>query len=119
MTRAERAAKKPRRGAPKSRALFWTDRAIRDLDEIADHIARDNQAAAERWIAILMKTAEHATTIPLAGRRVPEIGRDDVREVFKRTYRIVYRVRDGRVEVLTVFEGRRTFPADIGAEDNQ
>ncbi len=38
---------------------------------------------------------------------MPEIGRDDVREVFQRTYRIVYRVVDDGIVVLTVFEGHR------------
>ncbi|MBN2197229.1 MAG: type II toxin-antitoxin system RelE/ParE family toxin [Polyangiaceae bacterium] len=36
-----------------------------------------------------------------------EIGRDDVRETFLRSYRIVYRVEDGGITVLTVFEGHR------------
>jgi len=49
----------------------------------------------------------------MAGRRVPEIGRDDIREVLKRSYRIVHRVRGDRLEVLTVFEGHRLFPPDI------
>jgi plasmid stabilization system protein ParE len=46
-------------------------------------------------------------------RVVPELGRDDIREVLKRTYRIVYRVRGDRVEVLTISEGHRLFPPDI------
>jgi plasmid stabilization system protein ParE len=54
--------------------------------------------------------------MPLGGRRVPELGRDDVREVFKRTYRIVYRVTETRVEILTVFEGHQLFPANVTAE---
>jgi mRNA-degrading endonuclease RelE of RelBE toxin-antitoxin system len=29
--------------------------------------------------------------------------------VFLRTYRIVYRIRDDAIEVLTVFEGHRRF----------
>jgi hypothetical protein len=40
-------------------------------------------------------------------RIVPEIGRSDVREVFLRTYRIVYRVLDEGIVVLTVVEGHR------------
>jgi mRNA-degrading endonuclease RelE of RelBE toxin-antitoxin system len=38
---------------------------------------------------------------------VTEIGRDDIRETFLRSYRIVYRVDDGGITVLTVFEGHR------------
>ena len=60
-----------------------------------------------------MATAELAAGAPLAGRRGPEIGRDDVRETFKRTYRIVYRVRSEGIEILTVFEGHRVFPRDV------
>lgn len=37
-------------------------------------------------------------------------GRSDIREVFVRTYRIVYRVREEGILVLTVFEGHRLFP---------
>jgi hypothetical protein len=43
---------------------------------------------------------------------VPELQRNDVREVFLRTYRIVYRIRKGTIDVLTVFEGHRLFEAD-------
>ncbi|MFW5740274.1 MAG: type II toxin-antitoxin system RelE/ParE family toxin [Myxococcota bacterium] len=48
-----------------------------------------------------------AAEVPLAGRRVPEIGRDDVRETFLRSFRIVYRVDEDSITVLTVFEGHR------------
>ena len=49
----------------------------------------------------------------LAGRVVPERSRQHVREVFVRTYRVVYAVREGGIVVLTVFEGHRLFPADV------
>jgi len=62
-----------------------------------------------RWLAPraarLRQRAQEAAMAPLAGRIVPELGRDDVREVFVRTHRVVCRVRAGPVEVLTVFEG--------------
>ncbi len=95
-----------------SRALtvVWTERALTDLEAIGDFIAMDNPVAAEKWVGVLMATAEQAARAPMSGRRVPELGRNDVREVFKRTYRIVYRVQKERVEILTVFEGHRLFP---------
>jgi len=44
---------------------------------------------------------------------VPEhADRHDLREVLRRTYRIVYRVRDNAIEVVTIFEGHRLFPDD-------
>lgn len=104
------------RGGRGERVARWTDRAKRDLAEIGDYIARDNPAAAERWVAALLQLAERAASLPHAGRRVPEIGRDDVREMFLRTYRLVYRVLDEAIDVLTVFEGHRLFPASVVEE---
>jgi len=43
---------------------------------------------------------------------VPEFEGLDVREVFLRSYRIVYRVLEAEIHVLTVFEGHRQFPVD-------
>ena len=92
--------------------IVWTDRALSDLEAISDYIARDSRPAAERWVAKLMAAAERAAMTPLAGRRVPELANNMLRETFLRTYRIVYRVTTDRVEILTVFEGHRRFPQD-------
>ena len=89
--------------------LRWTDRARRDLLAIGRYIARDNPAAARQWIERLRERAQQAATTPHAGRMVPELQREDIREVFLRTYRIVYRVREQTIDVLTVFEGHRRF----------
>jgi plasmid stabilization system protein ParE len=110
------AKRRPRKRSGKPLAVLWTDRALSDLEAIGDFIAADNPAAAERWVGVLMATAERAARTPRAGRRVPELGRDDLREVLKRSYRIVYRVRDEHMEILTVLEGHRLFPRDVGGE---
>jgi plasmid stabilization system protein ParE len=95
------------------RPICWTDRALADLEGIGDYIARDDPAAAARWVTRLVAAAENVGRAPLAGRRVPELSRHDVRESFLRSYRIVYRLREERVEILTVFEGHHLFPTDL------
>jgi plasmid stabilization system protein ParE len=93
--------------------VIWSRRALQSLDEIFAYIARDNRAAAARWVDRLVKRAESAATNPLA-RRTPELDRNDVREVFERTYRIVYRVREDAIVILVVFEGHKLLrPGDI------
>lgn len=92
--------------------LRWTDRARRDLLAIGRYIARDNLSTARRWVERLRERARQAAATPLAGRVVPELQRDDIREVFLRNYRIVYRVRENAIDVLTVFEGHRLFKAE-------
>jgi len=103
--------------ARRARRLVWTERAIADLEAIESYIAAENQAAARRWIDKLLAAAKRMTKVPLSGRRVPEIGRDDVRETRLRTYRIVYRVTATQLDVLTVFEGHRLFPSDVVVPD--
>ena len=98
-------------------AVVWTDRAIRDLLAIEEYIAEEDPAAATRWTTELMARASKAAAVPYTGRMVPEVGRTDVREVLKGTYRIVYRVAEDGIAVLTVFEGHRLFPEDLGGDD--
>jgi plasmid stabilization system protein ParE len=56
--------------------------AERDLEEIAEYIARDDIVAAEGWVAKLVALARAAATNPRAGRVVPEWRDERVREVF-------------------------------------
>lgn len=94
-------------------------RALRDLNTIRRYIARDNPEAARRWIAKLERKASLAADAPLAGRVVPELDREDVRETFLRSYRIVYRVLPDELHVLTVFEGHRLLPEDAIPRDEE
>jgi toxin ParE1/3/4 len=90
--------------------LFWTETAKQDLQAIRRYIAADNPTAAERWVDRLRSRARNALHTPLAGRKVPELLRDDIRELIEGNYRIVYQVFENRLVVLTVFEGHRPFP---------
>ena len=62
--------------------LVWSERALSDLREIRAYIAEDNPKAARNWIAKLRKRARQAVQAPYSGRVVPEIDREDVRELF-------------------------------------
>lgn len=93
--------------------LEWTETATRDLIAIRNFIAADNPAAARKWIARLRARAAKTVNMPYAGRKVPELGREDIREVIEGHYRIIYRVLDCQLVVLTVFEGHRLFPGEF------
>lgn len=58
----------------------------------------------------LRARARLAAAHPFAGRVVPELAREDVREIVEGNYRIVYRLHTDAVEVLLVFESHRLFP---------
>lgn len=88
------------------------------MADIFRFIARDDRAAAERWIIRLIERAESLAAFPHKGRVVPEFDRQDVRELVERNYRIVYRLHGDDIWLLTVFEGHRRLRAsDIGELD--
>ena len=88
----------------------WSKRAERDLIRIGEFIERDNVVAAAEWVHALRDRADAAAQMPRSGREVPEFGDPDTREVFLGTYRIVYKVVRGGIEVLAVFEGSMRMP---------
>lgn len=90
----------------------WSPLAIRRAYEAAAFIAQDNPAAAERWTRGLFDAARTVSRFPQRGRVVPEIGRPEIREIFFRGYRLVYRISPRRVDVLTVRHGKRQFSID-------
>ena len=92
----------------------WTEQAFTRLAGIEDYVAADSPAAAQRLVARLVRRGSILARTPGLGRRVPELPGSDLRELIEGNYRIVYRVRPPRVEILTVFEGHRPFPhADV------
>jgi len=46
--------------------------------------------------------ARQIETFPIAGRPVPEFRVGQLREVFEHPYRIIYRVRPDRIDVIAV-----------------
>src|SRR3712207_8332183 len=44
---------------------------------------------------------------PYSGRIVPEIGREDIREIIIQSYRAIYRILPDDAEILTVHHGAR------------
>jgi toxin ParE1/3/4 len=96
----------------------WSRRAVRDLAQIYLYIEADNPDAAERWVRRLWERAERASRSPMAGRVVPEYGRSDLREVFLKTYRIIYRTEGRDFVVVAVIEGHRQLPRGVDPDED-
>lgn len=90
--------------------IVWTHQAIDDVEAIKAYIARDSARYAVFVAEEIVDAVDRLSAFPLSGRVVPELGRKTVREVIYGNYRIVYRVTESSIEVLTVFHGSRLFP---------
>jgi addiction module RelE/StbE family toxin len=84
--------------------IVWTEQAISDLAEIEAYIEQDKPQAAKRVAAHLWSSAEHLAEFPNLGKQGRRSG---TRELVVPPYVITYRLRPKRLEILSVWHGRR------------
>lgn len=90
--------------------VVWTDFAIKDLDDIGEYIAKESERYAQAVVQNLFESTEVLGTHPKAGRIVPEFNKNNLRELIRGSYRIVYRVVDvNRIDILTIHHSARLF----------
>jgi addiction module RelE/StbE family toxin len=85
----------------------WTDEALDNLWQIQQYIGRNSPEHAERFVDYLIKEGESIVLNPHIGRIVPEFSVPEIRELIAKNYRIVYRVHEQVIEILSVFEGHK------------
>ena len=91
--------------------VIFAPQAERDLRAINFYIARNSSAdIAARFGNRLIDRALALTTLPERGRVVPEIGDPNVREIFFKSYRIVYRIRGDVIDVVRFWHAARGAP---------
>ena len=94
----------------KTHEVEWAYAAQHDLEEIAEYLCRQSRAAALRVIERIEEQAMTLQTLPNRGRIPLELLRFRVQvyhELQIPPYRLIYRVYEGRVVVLGIFDGRR------------
>jgi len=86
----------------------WTDQALDDIENIAQFIEKDSLKYAKIQVQRFFDKADILTTHPQAGRIVPEINQDFLRELLQGNYRIIYRIiTDNQIDIITVHHSRR------------
>jgi plasmid stabilization system protein ParE len=86
----------------------WTPQAADDLEAICDFIARDSEQLAAIFADRVLRAADRLTSYPRLGRVVPELGFNDIREIIVGSYRVIYRLQQDSVHLLTLHHGART-----------
>lgn len=87
--------------------LIWSPEALEDVEHIAAYIARDSEWYAQAVVRRVVDAAESLTELPSRGRIVPEVQREEFREIFVYSYRLIYRVEAARVTIIAVVHGHR------------
>ena len=92
--------------------IIWSPLAVDRLSEIAAYIAQENPAAAEKWVDAVFRKVKDLQSFPESGRIVPETESRAIRELIYGNYRIIYRLEEKRISVLTVRHGKQILPVD-------
>ena len=79
--------------------VILSPRAIEDLRDIVFYISPDRPDAARRLALALVEKTKVLESFPNAGRKVPELGDPQIRELVLHPYRIVYRVDEERKRI--------------------
>jgi toxin ParE1/3/4 len=85
----------------------WTPQATDDLEAVCLFISRDAPAIATVFAQRVFRATDRLADYPRLGRVVPELGLEFVREIQLASYRIIYRIKDEQVHLLTIHHGAR------------
>jgi toxin ParE1/3/4 len=90
-----------------ARKVMWTESAWRDLEEVADYIATDSSYYAAAFVREAREAARTLAYLAERGRVVPEFNDPSIRELFVRSYRLIYRVAEQAVYIIGFIHGAR------------
>jgi toxin ParE1/3/4 len=91
--------------------VFLTRGAERDLEDLHRYVgASDSAARADHLLDRILEAAEGLASLPGRGHLPGELealGIREYRQVMVGPYRLIYRVRDERVYIYLIVDGRR------------
>jgi toxin ParE1/3/4 len=90
--------------------VIWTIKAIEQAEQIGSFIEKDSPFQAHRVVQLIIDETRKLKDHPRIGKMVPEVQKDQYRELRVFSYRILYKVIDeNRIVILGVVHGRRLF----------
>lgn len=93
--------------------VVWTDEAKAHLASIYEFIKRDAPFYAVQIVDKLTRRVDQLTNHPRSGRIVPKYDDENLRELIARPYRLIYRIKFDRIDIIAVFHGAQQLPDSL------
>lgn len=87
--------------------VIFSDSAKDDLRDIKNFISRNSLEFADLLLAKIFELAENLKIFPKMGRKVPELNEESMRELIIQNYRIIYRILEENIEIVSIIHGSR------------
>jgi toxin ParE1/3/4 len=98
--------------ASKKYTVYWTKVAQDDLIKIIEYISLDSINTAEEIFKNIKNQTIKLEKFPERGRTVPELDFHNIsnyRELIITPWRIIYRIEEQKVYILSMIDSRRNF----------
>lgn len=88
--------------------VAWLDQAEADLQSILDFVKDYSRDKAVALLHNFYDSADQLEQFPLMGRVVPEVGREDIRElIVDKRFRLIYKIATKYIFVVALKHGRQ------------
>lgn len=90
--------------------IIWTNVAENDLKDIIEYISIDSRQNALTILTNIKQSASSLYTLPERGRILPELQAQGIlqyRELIIPPWRLIYRIDERKIYVLSVIDARR------------
>ncbi|MEN8251557.1 MAG: type II toxin-antitoxin system RelE/ParE family toxin [Bacteroidota bacterium] len=92
--------------------IIWSPLAVEQVRDIASYIALDKPSVAVQWAEKIFNSVERLSDFPDSGRIVPEIKRNEIREIVQGNYRVIYKAKPTEILILVVKSYRQKLKED-------
>lgn len=89
--------------------IIWSPSALKDIESIADFIARDSIDQSSLFVLRLIEMTDHLIQFPLSGRIIPEIRNKVCREIIYGSYRIMYKIVKRDIWITGIVHGAQNW----------
>ena len=93
--------------------VVWADEAKAHLDGIYQYIKRDAPFYATQTVDKLTHRVDQLIDHPRSGRIVPKYDDEGLRELIVHPYRLIYRLKPDRIDIIAVFHGAQQLPDSL------
>ncbi len=90
-----------------AKKVAWTESAWSDLSDVADYIAKDSPNYAAVFVQEVKDVSMTLKALAERGRRVPEFGDSSIRELFIKSYRLIYAIQNDMIYIIAFIHGAR------------
>jgi len=92
--------------------IIWSPEASEDLAQIAEYISRDSPSRAGRVLESIIMATERLIEFPDSGRVIPEINEKTKKEIFWKSYRIMYEIKSHKIYIAAIIHSSIDFDWD-------